>query len=143
MGAVSQIVVTDNGHGMTPDRARESFHRYGETWKAGKTYTEGATRVLHGRNGEGRLLRHRRGRTALDLPSSCPLGSEFGAPTGGRPRTLSSPEPGLLLPHAGPTLHDASEVGAGCVAPVDAPQSRASLPLASIPPGRGVRAGTC
>ncbi|MEV7676496.1 ATP-binding protein [Streptomyces sp. NPDC088752] len=54
--AIEQIVVTDNGHGMTPDRARESFHRYGETWKASKTHTEGATRILHGRNGEGRLF---------------------------------------------------------------------------------------
>ncbi|WP_207565547.1 ATP-binding protein [Streptomyces sp. CA-256286] len=56
LGAIEQIVVTDNGHGMTPDRARESFHRYGETWKAGKTHTQDNTRILHGRNGEGRLF---------------------------------------------------------------------------------------
>ncbi|MFE0778753.1 ATP-binding protein [Streptomyces sp. NPDC058861] len=56
MGAIEQIVVTDNGHGMTPDRARESFHRYGETWKAGKAHTRDNIRILHGRNGEGRLF---------------------------------------------------------------------------------------
>ncbi|MFF3313507.1 ATP-binding protein [Streptomyces sp. NPDC002952] len=56
LGAITEIVVTDNGHGMTPDRARESFHRYGETWKAGKTHTQDNTRILHGRNGEGRLF---------------------------------------------------------------------------------------
>ncbi|BAC75377.1 DNA mismatch repair protein [Streptomyces avermitilis] len=53
--AITQIVVTDNGHGMTTDRARAAFAGYGETWKTGKTHTEGNTRILHGRNGEGRL----------------------------------------------------------------------------------------
>ncbi|OQQ13132.1 DNA mismatch repair protein [Streptomyces sp. M41(2017)] len=56
LGAITEIVVTDNGHGMTPDRAHESFYRYGETWKAGKTHTQDNTRILHGRNGEGRLF---------------------------------------------------------------------------------------
>ncbi|MEU3282359.1 ATP-binding protein, partial [Streptomyces antibioticus] len=53
--AITQIVVTDNGHGMTPERARAAFEGYGETWKTGKTHTQGNTRILHGRNGEGRL----------------------------------------------------------------------------------------
>ncbi|MFI1488643.1 ATP-binding protein [Streptomyces sp. NPDC020747] len=53
--AITQIVVTDNGHGMTPARARAAFAGYGETWKTGKTHTEGNTRILHGHNGEGRL----------------------------------------------------------------------------------------
>ncbi|UXY33165.1 ATP-binding protein [Streptomyces sp. HUAS TT20] len=53
--AITQIVVTDNGHGMTLQRARAAFEGYGETWKTGKTHTEGNTRILHGRNGEGRL----------------------------------------------------------------------------------------
>ncbi|WP_229713878.1 ATP-binding protein [Streptomyces fuscichromogenes] len=53
--AITQIVVTDNGDGMTLKRARAAFEGYGETWKTGKTHTEGNTRILHGRNGEGRL----------------------------------------------------------------------------------------
>lgn len=53
--AITEIVVTDNGHGMTLQRARAAFEGYGETWKTGKTHTEGNTRILHGRNGEGRL----------------------------------------------------------------------------------------
>lgn len=54
--AITQIVVTDNGDGMTPERARTAFAGYGETWKTGKTHTEGNTRIMHGRNGEGRLF---------------------------------------------------------------------------------------
>ncbi|MFE0200603.1 ATP-binding protein [[Kitasatospora] papulosa] len=56
MEAITQIVVTDNGHGMTPDRARAAFQGYGETWKTGRKHTEGGVRILHGRNGEGRLF---------------------------------------------------------------------------------------
>lgn len=36
-------------------RARAAFAGYGETWKTGKTHTEGNTRILHGHNGEWRL----------------------------------------------------------------------------------------
>ncbi|MFC7718804.1 ATP-binding protein [Nonomuraea recticatena] len=54
-GAITEIVVTDNGHGITPKRARESFREYGASWKATKTHTAGNKRILHGRLGEGRL----------------------------------------------------------------------------------------
>ncbi|MDX3772029.1 MULTISPECIES: ATP-binding protein [unclassified Streptomyces] len=53
--AITHIVVTDNGHGMTSQRARTAFQDFGTTWKTGKTHTEGGARILHGRNGEGRL----------------------------------------------------------------------------------------
>ncbi|MGW0573742.1 ATP-binding protein [Streptomyces tauricus] len=56
MQAISDIVVTDNGDGITRERARSSFRDFGTTWKAGRTHTEGSTRIMHGRNGEGRLF---------------------------------------------------------------------------------------
>ncbi|TQJ55971.1 ATP-binding protein [Streptomyces sp. SLBN-115] len=56
MQAISDIVVTDNGDGITAERARSSFRDFGTTWKAGRTHTEGGTRIMHGRNGEGRLF---------------------------------------------------------------------------------------
>jgi hypothetical protein len=55
LGAVSQIVVSDDGNGITPDLARQSFREYGDTWKSRKTHTAGNLRILHGRLGEGRL----------------------------------------------------------------------------------------
>ncbi|WP_433315999.1 ATP-binding protein [Micromonospora chersina] len=54
-GAVDRIIVTDNGEGITPSQARESFREYGDTWKARRTHTAGHHRILHGQNGEGRL----------------------------------------------------------------------------------------
>lgn len=54
--AVTEIVVTDNGHGMTSEQARTAFQTYGKTWKTGTRHTAGGTRILHGRNGEGRLF---------------------------------------------------------------------------------------
>ncbi|GAA4240287.1 ATP-binding protein [Actinomadura meridiana] len=55
LGAISQIVVSDNGEGITPQQAQRSFREYGDTWKARKTHTTGNQRILHGRMGEGRL----------------------------------------------------------------------------------------
>jgi hypothetical protein len=55
MKAITDVVVTDNGHGMTPERARTALQAYGTTWKT-RTHTEGGERILHGRNGEGRLF---------------------------------------------------------------------------------------
>jgi hypothetical protein len=56
MKAITDVVVTDNGHGMTPERARNAFQAYGTTWKTSRTHTEGGERILHGRDGEGRLF---------------------------------------------------------------------------------------
>jgi Histidine kinase-, DNA gyrase B-, and HSP90-like ATPase len=54
--AITDVVVTDNGHGMTPEWARTAFQAFGTTWKSSRTHTEGGERILHGRNGEGRLF---------------------------------------------------------------------------------------
>ncbi|MEJ2862153.1 ATP-binding protein [Actinomycetospora flava] len=54
--APERITVTDDGQGMSPQQARQSFEDFGETWKATRSYTEGNLRVLHGENGEGRLF---------------------------------------------------------------------------------------
>ncbi|MBZ6142522.1 ATP-binding protein [Streptomyces olivaceus] len=56
MKAITDVVVSDNGHGMTPERARTAFQAFGTTWKSSRTHTEGGERILHGRNGEGRLF---------------------------------------------------------------------------------------
>ena len=53
--AISRIIVTDDGIGITPDQARISFGEYGDTWKSLKKVTPGEQRVLHGIKGEGRL----------------------------------------------------------------------------------------
>jgi hypothetical protein len=55
MGAVEAITIADDGNGITPDQARESFREFGDTWKSGRTHTIGDLRILHGENGEGRL----------------------------------------------------------------------------------------
>ncbi|WP_327033715.1 ATP-binding protein [Micromonospora ureilytica] len=55
-GAVDQIIVIDNGEGITPHQAQESFREYGDTWKSSRTHTAGRKRILHGKNGEGRLF---------------------------------------------------------------------------------------
>ncbi|MFJ8510162.1 ATP-binding protein [Streptomyces avermitilis] len=56
MTAITDVLVTDNGHGMMPERARTAFQAFGNTWKTSRTHTEGGERILHGRNGEGRLF---------------------------------------------------------------------------------------
>ena len=55
LGAVESIAIADNGDGITPEQARESFREYGDSWKARRTHTAGHQRILHGKNGEGRL----------------------------------------------------------------------------------------
>jgi len=52
--SVHGIVVTDNGHGITPDIAAEQFAKLGGSWKA-KTGKSPGGRPLHGRNGQGRF----------------------------------------------------------------------------------------
>ena len=56
IGGVTTITVTDDGHGMTADEAREGFGRLGGSWKATATETRGKRRALHGREGRGRFL---------------------------------------------------------------------------------------
>jgi Histidine kinase-, DNA gyrase B-, and HSP90-like ATPase len=54
---VSQITVTDNGHGIDPDKAQEQFSSLGDSWKKslnGRTLNN--KRALHGSRGRGRFL---------------------------------------------------------------------------------------
>ncbi|MFE9500515.1 ATP-binding protein [Streptomyces collinus] len=39
MQAITDVVVSDNGHGMSPERARTAFQAYGTTWKTTRTLT--------------------------------------------------------------------------------------------------------
>lgn len=54
LGAVDEISVQDNGHGISFERAKETFEKLGNSWK--KTAVNSpAGRKLHGRGGEGRF----------------------------------------------------------------------------------------
>jgi Histidine kinase-, DNA gyrase B-, and HSP90-like ATPase len=52
--SVHGIVVTDDGHGITPTIAAEQFAKLGGSWKATTAKSPGG-RPLHGRNGQGRF----------------------------------------------------------------------------------------
>lgn len=55
VGGVTQITVTDDGHGISEEDVRDSFSRLGGSWKASAACTRGG-RALHGREGRGRFL---------------------------------------------------------------------------------------
>jgi hypothetical protein len=55
MDGLERIEVWDDGDGITPAQANESFREYGDSWKSGKRHTARDLRILHGKNGEGRL----------------------------------------------------------------------------------------
>lgn len=54
LGGVTAITVTDNGTGISPDRAEQDFARLGASWKRGKHRTDSG-RAVHGKEGRGRL----------------------------------------------------------------------------------------
>ncbi len=56
LGGVDQIVVRDNGHGMTLEDATDNFGRLGGSWKQQASATRGKSRTLHGREGKGRFF---------------------------------------------------------------------------------------
>ncbi len=56
MGAATEIVVADNGHGIDPTTARDLFLTEGDSWKKDKRFSESIGRPLHGQLGRGRLL---------------------------------------------------------------------------------------
>ncbi|ANZ35909.1 hypothetical protein BBK82_07245 [Lentzea guizhouensis] len=54
---VSQVAVTDNGHGMSHERARSAFLSLGDSWKKGLGgRTVNKKRALHGKKGKGRFF---------------------------------------------------------------------------------------
>lgn len=52
---VSEIIVRDNGDGMTHREAAEQFQKLGGSWKKPGAVTKGKNRLLHGREGRGRF----------------------------------------------------------------------------------------
>ena len=57
LDAVDQVVVVDDGHGFAPDEVPGLMSSIGDSWKATKAdrKTKYGARLLHGKNGEGRL----------------------------------------------------------------------------------------
>ena len=56
MGAATDVVISDNGHGIDPARVRELFLTEGDSWKKEKRFSDNIRRPLHGQLGRGRLL---------------------------------------------------------------------------------------
>lgn len=55
LGGLGAIEITDDGWGMSPDRARKSFSGLGGSWKKLTTRTEHNNRHIHGKEGQGRF----------------------------------------------------------------------------------------
>ncbi|MGE0743435.1 MAG: ATP-binding protein [Hyphomonadaceae bacterium] len=55
LGGLTAIEVTDNGWGMSPDRAKKSFSGLGGSWKKLTNKTEHDGRLIHGKEGQGRF----------------------------------------------------------------------------------------
>ena len=55
--AVDQVIIVDDGHGFTPEEVPMLMSSVGDSWKARKAdrKTKHGARLLHGKNGEGRL----------------------------------------------------------------------------------------
>ena len=56
LGAPEELVVSDNGSGMPPDRIEEFFLTHGDSWKRTQRFSPELNRPLHGRLGRGRFL---------------------------------------------------------------------------------------
>jgi hypothetical protein len=54
LGGVIEVRVLDDGHGMTPDEAREQFAQLGGSWKRSADRSRTKARTLHGKAGQGR-----------------------------------------------------------------------------------------
>lgn len=55
-GAPTELVVTDNGHGIAAHRAWSLFLTEGDSWKKDKRFSDSLRRPLHGQMGRGRLI---------------------------------------------------------------------------------------
>ncbi len=55
LGGVEYIEVLDNGTGISRQRAEHDFENIGDSWKLGRHRTPAGGRVLHGKEGRGRL----------------------------------------------------------------------------------------
>jgi len=52
---ITEVVVRDDGHGISPDAVPNTFGRIGDSWKKFATKSKNKKRRLHGQLGEGRL----------------------------------------------------------------------------------------
>jgi hypothetical protein len=64
-GAVVEVRVVDDGHGIDFDSAQREFGVFGDSWKAGSARSKTGMRSLHGRAGRGRLSIFKHGGTAV------------------------------------------------------------------------------
>lgn len=64
LGAMSKIIVRDNGTGMEFEKAPELFRRLGGSWKRAGATTKKEGRFLHGQDGRGRFKAFGLGRIA-------------------------------------------------------------------------------
>lgn len=55
LGGIQAIVIRDNGSGITPSQAQRDFSSLGDSWKRQSRRTPLLSRVLHGKEGRGRL----------------------------------------------------------------------------------------
>lgn len=55
LGGLEAIEVSDDGWGMSPERAQKSFSGLGGSWKKLSTKTEHEGRLIHGKEGQGRF----------------------------------------------------------------------------------------
>jgi Histidine kinase-, DNA gyrase B-, and HSP90-like ATPase len=53
--AIAEVVVEDNGHGISPEEVPTTFGRIGDSWKRFAMKSKNGKRRLHGELGEGRL----------------------------------------------------------------------------------------
>lgn len=56
LGAPEEIVVRDDGHGMTYQQVPDMFLVHGESWKTGRRFSPNIDRPMHGQLGRGRFL---------------------------------------------------------------------------------------
>jgi hypothetical protein len=64
LGAMSTVIVTDNGQGISYAEAPEAFRRLGGSWKRPGAVTKSEGRFLHGQDGRGRFKSFSLGRFA-------------------------------------------------------------------------------
>lgn len=62
--AMQSITVRDNGHGIPHNEIKELFGRLGGSWKRNGSRSKGKGRILHGKEGKGRLKALALGRSA-------------------------------------------------------------------------------
>lgn len=54
-GAIDEVRVIDDGHGISPDELKSTFGIIGGSWKRAGSKTKNGKRLLHGQEGQGRL----------------------------------------------------------------------------------------